>query len=95
MAELTKIFIQFFIEKEQQFVLLSMERIKEDDTEYLKTLHKEQLIKLRDNIKNICNNIFKIDEELIIICNDIKKIFNVETNNNIKFFKHYLDLNDN
>ena len=61
MDDINNIFLNLITEKEQQFILLTMERIKEEDKEYLKTLHKEQLIKLRDNIKNICNNIFKID----------------------------------
>ena len=93
MDDINNIFLNLITEKEQQFILLTMERIKEEDKEYLKTLHKEQLIKLRDNIKNICNNILDIDKKIIEICNDIKKKLNDE--NDIKLFKHYLDLNDN
>lgn len=90
---LLKKFLNLFTEKEQQFVLLSMERIKEDDTEYLKTLSTEQLIKLRDKINKYCKMISEIDDILIKICNKQNIIF--KEKNDIKLFKHYLDLNEN
>lgn len=90
---LLKNLLNLFTEKEQQFVLLSMERIKEDDTEYLKTLSTEQLIELRDKINKYCEMISKIDDILIDICNKENFIFKHE--NDIKLFKHYLDLNEN
>lgn len=94
MEKLNKKFFKFFTEKEQQFILLNMERIKEEDNQYLITLRKEQLNLLRDNIKNICKNILDIDNKLIEICNNIKKIFNDENDKNYKLFKHYLKLNE-
>lgn len=84
-------FLNKFTEKEKQFVLLSMERIKENDTKYLKTLSTEQLIELRDKIKKYCEMISKIDDILIKICN--KQNIKFKHENDIILFKHYLDLN--
>jgi len=94
MEELNSKFLKLFTEKEQLFILLNMERIKEEDNKYLKTLSKEQLIKLRDNIKNICKNILDIDNKLIEFCKDIKNFVKDENDKNYKLFKHYLNLNN-
>jgi len=86
-------FSTLYYEKEQQFVLLNMERFKEEDIEYLYTLNKEQLMKIQDNIKNICNNIFHIDEKLIEICNNIE--VNVDNQNYVKYIlklNHFLNV---
>jgi len=76
-------FSTLFDEKEQQFVLLNMEIFKEEDIEYLRTFKKEELIKIRDNIKNICDNIYEIDTKLIDICKNIKE--KVGDENYVKF----------
>jgi hypothetical protein len=56
--------------KKSQFILLSMERIKEEDKYYLNTLDKDELIKIRDNIKNYCKNIYDNDKKIFNICNN-------------------------
>lgn len=96
MEELNRKFENLITEKEQQFILLNMERIKEEDKEYLITLSKEQLFKLRDNIKKNCEIIFNIDKTLIKICKYIKDVKDVKDENdkNYKLFKHYLNLNN-
>ena len=78
--------------KKKQFILLSMERIKEEDKEYLKTLSNENLLKLKDNIKKYCDNIYIIDNNIIKICKEYNKLKLEEED--IKIFNFYSDMND-
>jgi hypothetical protein len=54
--------------KKSQFILLSMERIKEEDKLYLNTLNIEELIEIRNNIKIYCNNIKENNIKIYNIC---------------------------
>ena len=78
--------------KKMQFILLSMERIKEEDEKYLSTLSKENLLKLGYNIKQYCDNISIFDNNIIELCKKYKKLKLEE--DDIKNFKIYSDMND-
>ena len=59
--------------KKSQFILLSMERIKEEDKDYLNTLNYDELNKIKNNIEFIYNNIKESDTLIFNICETIIK----------------------
>jgi flagellar motor protein MotB len=83
--------------KEDEFILLTMNRFIEDDLEYLKTLSIDKLNKLRDKIKENCDDIKKIDLNILSNCNKLVIIFksNIYMGDENNIFKNFLLLNNN